>query len=262
MSKDHLWTTGAVYYSLLAVAETFGQSNKSQIIDLGLESEYRPGYAVYEDGLPTRLALFNFVSDPSGASDYNAVYQPQGGNVPDHVSVRYMYAPSVSEKFNITWFAVPSMRPNLSLKSINRAGQTMGQMFQSDGRLQGEQQTVRYPCDTAANSCTIPVKAPSFALVFLTDDAVTKSSAPDPSSTLTFATTAFTNRGQHIFIDPSILATMNGDGGPGPRYTGSTGKGSLANMKSSGGRPYTVVGSAILSAVALVAGAGLIMRRL
>lgn len=103
MSKDHQWTTGAVYYSMLAVAETLGSSNKSQVIDLNLPSEYQPGYAIYEDGAPTRLALINFVDDPSGASDLNVVYSLNGGTVPASVHVRYLLSPTVSEKFNITW---------------------------------------------------------------------------------------------------------------------------------------------------------------
>ncbi|KAF8468023.1 hypothetical protein JB92DRAFT_3292213 [Gautieria morchelliformis] len=33
---------------------------------------YTPGYATYENGTPTRVALFNFIRDPSGASNYTA----------------------------------------------------------------------------------------------------------------------------------------------------------------------------------------------
>lgn len=103
-----MWTTGAIYYSTLVVAEAFGKSNASQIIDLNLPSEYQPGYAIYENGVPTRVALINFVTDASGASDFNGVISFNGGTVPDHVAVRYLEAPSVSEKFNIKWCAASS----------------------------------------------------------------------------------------------------------------------------------------------------------
>lgn len=104
MSKTHQWTTGAVYYSILATAEAFGKSNASQVVDLNFPSDYQPGYAIYENGSPVRLALINYVNDPSGASDFNAVYSlTDGSAVPASVKVRYLEAPSVSEKFNITW---------------------------------------------------------------------------------------------------------------------------------------------------------------
>jgi hypothetical protein len=56
------------------VAETIGFSSKSQIVDLNANdaNEFTPVYAVYEGGTPIRVALFKFVTDPSGASDYTA----------------------------------------------------------------------------------------------------------------------------------------------------------------------------------------------
>lgn len=98
----------------------------------------------------------------------------------------------------------------------------MGGLMAADGRMIGDQQTIEIACDQAANTCTIPVKAPSFALVFLSD---IDGAAEEPTSTLTFATTAYTAHGnQIVLVNPSVLATMNGDGGTQPRYTGSTSK--------------------------------------
>lgn len=130
----------------------------------------------------------------------------------------------------------------------------MGGMLASDGRLQGTQQTVTVECDQTNNQCIVPVRAPSFALVFLTDDAVTRSSPPDPSSTLTFATTALTKKGGHIVVDPSVLATMNGEGGPGTRYLGSTGKGKLIIQTEKPDGAMSLVIPALGSLVALVVG--------
>lgn len=130
----------------------------------------------------------------------------------------------------------------------------MGGMFQSDGRLMGEQQTIEIACDTAANSCTIPVKAPSFALVFLTEDAMAKSSPPTPTDTLTFATTAFTGH-QHVLVDPSILVTMNGDGGVGARHTGST-----SNQRTPSGSLLAAAIPAVTSLLALAFGCMLVVN--
>ncbi len=50
---------------------------------------YTPAYAIYENGAPTRLVLFNFVTDNSGASNYEAVVSMNGANLPNNtVSVR------------------------------------------------------------------------------------------------------------------------------------------------------------------------------
>ncbi|KAG8988112.1 hypothetical protein FRB90_002952, partial [Tulasnella sp. 427] len=192
---------------------------------------------------PTRAVLINFVSDASGASDYNGVLSFNGGTVPDHVNVRYLEAPSVSEKFNIKW-----------------AGQNMGSaIFTSDGRLTGDVQTVTIACDTAANQCSVPVKAPSVALVFLDDDAVSNSSPENEASSLTFATSIYTGHGQHPIVDPAVLKTMNGDGGPGPRHTGSTSKGQGLTQLGAAARSAAV--PAIASIFALVMGVMLVVGR-
>jgi hypothetical protein len=78
-----------VYYSSLFIAEALGSSNQSQVLDLQMNSdnEFTPGYAIYEDGQPTRVALINFVDDNSGASDYTASISI-GGTVPSQVRVK------------------------------------------------------------------------------------------------------------------------------------------------------------------------------
>ena len=70
-SSGYQWTTGSVYYPTIIMAELFGSSNQSRIVDLNADggNEFHPAYAVYENGVPTRLGLINFVSDPSGAND-------------------------------------------------------------------------------------------------------------------------------------------------------------------------------------------------
>jgi hypothetical protein len=80
---------GPVYYSALVVAEALGSSNIAQVLDLDANggSDYTPGYAIYENGQPVRVALTNFISDPSGNSDYTAKISI-GGTVPAQVQVK------------------------------------------------------------------------------------------------------------------------------------------------------------------------------
>lgn len=81
MSHFNEWTVGPIFYSVLVVAESFGSSNNSRIINLGQNSgnEFTPGYAIYENDKLTRLALINFMTDPTGANDYTVTISVGGG---------------------------------------------------------------------------------------------------------------------------------------------------------------------------------------
>ena len=111
------------------VAETFGGSNISKIVDLELnnKNDFTPGYAIYENGQPQRVVLINYMNDGgSGTAAYTANIRVGGVNgladtTPTTVTVRRLTSPSVSEKQNITW-----------------AGQSWGTQFMSDGRAQGD----------------------------------------------------------------------------------------------------------------------------
>lgn len=67
----------------MIVAEAFGSSNRSQIIDLGADfgNVFTPAYAIYENGQPAKLALFNYITDPSGANDYTVSFAIGGSGV-------------------------------------------------------------------------------------------------------------------------------------------------------------------------------------
>ncbi len=67
--------------------------------------------------------------------------------------------------------------------------QTFGGLYESDGRLRGDEVVETIKCDKTTNTCAIKVPAPGFALVFLTDAALQESSPPSP---VTFETTAQT----------------------------------------------------------------------
>lgn len=72
---------GPIFYSTLIMAEALGSSNTAQIIDLNANdgSIVTPAYAIYEQGNVARVALFNFMTDPSGASTYTASITIGGG---------------------------------------------------------------------------------------------------------------------------------------------------------------------------------------
>ncbi|KAI0799775.1 hypothetical protein BC629DRAFT_197696 [Irpex lacteus] len=208
ISTTKAWTVGPIFYSSIVVAEALGPTGTAQVFDLGANGNniYTPGYAIYENGNLARVLLVNFVTDATGASTYTATLTFPGGTVPGSVSVKYLQAPSVAEKENITW-----------------AGQTFGGKFESDGRLKGNESITTIQCDSGAGTCAIPVPAPAVALVFLTDSALQDVSA---STTQTFSTTAVTKKANTATIDSAALATSNGNTGADRQKLGSTSKGS------------------------------------
>ena len=99
-------------------------------------------------------------------------------------------------------------------------------------------------CDQTTNTCSIPVPAPGFALVFLTSDAL---DAVSPTSTVTFPTTDTRSSATHISIDPNILVTSNGHTGMRNVRAGTT-----PGHKISGAFPRYVVLSSALALLAAV----------
>lgn len=138
---------------------------------------------------------------------------------------RYMRAPTVTEKYDIKW-----------------ANQTMGASYTSDGRLYGQQETVSIQCDMNAKTCSIPVYAPSIALVFLTDAAVQEAvGAEQITSTIA---TSVVNVGSAT-VDPGALQTGNGQMGAGA--TGATSQGSAMQ---SGAAPVLTLSTIVVSILA------------
>ncbi|KAF8217332.1 glycoside hydrolase family 79 protein [Mycena galopus ATCC 62051] len=194
-SAFHQWSVGPLYYSALVMAEAIGPSNNTQVLDYGVEnlSPYTPIYGIYENGTPVRVAIMNYLNDPTGASNVSAVISIAGATIPSSVQVKRLSADSVTQKGNYTW-----------------AGQTFGSFFESDGRPIGQEVIETVNCDTTAATCTINVPAPGFALVFLNSDAAAGDTAG--TSLMTYSTTALTNykTKNTATVDPSVLATSNG----------------------------------------------------
>jgi hypothetical protein len=188
------WSVGPLYYSALVMAEAMGPSNNTQVLNYGVDnlSSFTPIYGIYENGTPVRVAIMNYLDDPTGASDVSAVISISGGfTMPASVQVKYLAASSVTQKGNYTW-----------------AGQTFGSFFESDGRPMGQEVIETVNCDTTAETCTISVPAPGFALVFLNSDAAAGDIAG--TSSMTFPTTALTKTKNTVTVNPTVLATSNG----------------------------------------------------
>jgi len=179
-----------------------------------------------------RVALFNYVSDPTGASDYTASISISGGQMPAQVSVKYLAASSVAQKYNFTW-----------------AGQTFGDVFSSDGRPVGQLDVQTVNCDQSNNVCAINVPAPGFALVFLNGQAQSES---DSGATMTFPTTAYTKTENTVTVDQAVLATSNGERGVSGAL-GGTSKGRGVNSAFG-------LSQALPSIGAIVAGALIVGR--
>ncbi|KIM41887.1 glycoside hydrolase family 79 protein [Hebeloma cylindrosporum] len=226
------WTIGPIYYSALVMAEAIGPSNNTQVIDLAANNNnvFSPAYAIYESGNLMRVLLFNYVTDSSGASNLSIDLTLSGGQNPRQVQVKYLQAPSVSQKGNFTW-----------------GGQTFGANFESDGRLSGTEDIQTVSCSvngSGSTVCTISVPAPAAALVFLSSSALTETAG---SESHTFPTTAETRTHNTVTVDPSLLATSNGHTGMGKRL-GSTSVGS-ANAAETGALTRSSVGAMLAGAL-------------
>ncbi|KAH6912214.1 hypothetical protein BKA70DRAFT_1384741 [Coprinopsis sp. MPI-PUGE-AT-0042] len=242
MAAFNQWTVGPIFYSALILAEAFGKSNTSRVADLRPNggSVSTPAYAIYENDQINKVALFNYLSDPSGASDISVTLTVDG-TVPSSVRVKYLLAETVIERDGITW-----------------AGQTFGNTFEADGRLKGDLNVTSVDCNVAENTCRIHVPAPGFALVFFNpdDEGVRVSQAES-----TFATTVHLKSHNTATVDAAALATSNGHSGKErAAMMGGTSLGFRKNAASGmGERVRSAVVGGLVVAVGIWAGLNLVL---
>ena len=81
-----------MYYSTIVLAETFGKTNTSQIIDLGANggAELTPAYAIYEQNKLTKIALINYMDDGQTGTNNLVVTVQVPSGVPGNVQVKYV----------------------------------------------------------------------------------------------------------------------------------------------------------------------------
>lgn len=65
----------------MVMPEILGKTGSARVVDLfaNSNSPYTPSYAIYENDQLARVALFNYMEDPSGANTYTASIQVGGG---------------------------------------------------------------------------------------------------------------------------------------------------------------------------------------
>lgn len=93
------------------MTEVLGNTSTSRVVDLFPNNgdEHTPAYAIYENDQLARVALFNYMDDPTGTAALSVTISVGGKgadqplSTPAQVKVKYLSAPSVNEKFNITW---------------------------------------------------------------------------------------------------------------------------------------------------------------
>jgi hypothetical protein len=236
-SAFNQWTVGPVYYSAIVLAEAFGKTNTSRIVDLGGNggNVNTPSYAIYERDVLSKVALFNFVSDASGASTSRVSITIPGG-MPSTVSVKYLLADTIVTKSNITW-----------------AGQTLGNQLESDGRFRGTLNVTTINCN--AGTCVVPVPAPGFALVFLDNGA---DQIKIGQATQTFSTTARTKAHNTATVDQAVLATSNGHSGMN-RNSGF-GSTSAGSVNSAPPRQRLMVAESLMTLCAALVASAWVMR--
>ena len=120
----------------------------------------------------------------------------------------------------------------------------------SDGRWMGEEVIETVQCDQAQNMCQIRVPAPGAALIFFSEEA---QQAATGEAIETFATTEVTKTKNTVTIDPSVLATSNGDSGKNRLNN----KGGTSEGGPSGAARTVAPGLAAL--LALLAGVGVLV---
>jgi hypothetical protein len=116
----------------------------------------------------------------------------------------------------------------------------------------GQQDIQTITCN--GGSCQVNVPAPSFALVFLSDQALSESNT---GAAQTFSTSVKTKLHNTATVDPSVLATSNGHKGFA-NHGGTTSKGSGQNNASFG---LSQALPSVLALVSMVAG-GLMVGRM
>lgn len=223
VSSFHQWTVGPIYYSVLVMAETIGSSGSARVADLFANdnNDQTPAYVIHEGDSPARVALFNYAEDTTGGHDYTATISVPG--TIDSVKVKRLTSKTVTQLNGIYW-----------------ANQTFGVNFASDGRPMGDLVVDIVTCTPStatapdgstitSSTCLVTVPAPGFALVFLTQSALDESDNAHPTET--FATTAYTKAHNTLTVDPSVLATSNGQDATVRKYLGSTSFGT-ADRKS------------------------------
>ena len=147
------WTTLPMFYSFLPVLNALQSHNGSRVVDLNLENSMNKNdstnaaYGIY-DATTSELYRMAFISFADGGGDIEYTI-PQGAlpKTGENVTVKYLTAPSITEKWDISWGG----KTWRGAKDGNPLDATTGQDASVD----------------CSNGCTINVRNPGLALVLV-----------------------------------------------------------------------------------------------
>ena len=152
------WTTNPTFYAYLPTSEALQGTNGSKVVDLNIQnsatdkSQSIAGYAIYDASTNNvhHLVFFNFANATGGPVDFTIPSTFITPSAASSVSVRYLTAPNVNEKFDIawgnqTWLNVGDAVPVTATSSHVQADQNIA----------------------CAQGCTVSVPGPAVAVVYV-----------------------------------------------------------------------------------------------
>jgi len=171
------WTTNPTFYTYLPMSEALQGTNGSRVLDLNIQNSSSDatqsvaGYSIYDSvsNTPHHLVLFNFANATGAPVDFTFPANMFASTPNTNVSVRYLTAPNVNEKFNIAW-------GNLTWNGVGDGVPVTatGSYVKADESIACEQ------------GCTISVPGPALAVVYIGGfdalSAANTSSSPSSSS--------------------------------------------------------------------------------
>ncbi|KAI9069257.1 glycoside hydrolase family 79 protein [Trametes sanguinea] len=201
------WTTNPSFYGMLPVAEALSSANGSRVVDLNVQNSMSDksatvaGYAIYDGKADTvhSLVIFNFANASGATVDYSidAKFVPSSSS---SITIRYLTAPSVSEKTNIAW-----------------GGKTYAGVGDANPVDATFSSSVPDKTMSCSGGCTIQVPGPGLAVVFLGE-------APDFTNTSTSSNSNSTNGTNGNSSAPASSSPANRSGS-GASHVGVTGVG-------------------------------------
>jgi hypothetical protein len=157
------WLTYPTFYSVLAVAELLDVEGGSIVVDLDIEQSRSTnassaGYGVYDtEATLQSIALFNYSNDTKQFALEDLIHG-QFLNQAQFPHVRFLSAPSLTERYNVSW-----------------AGKTFEGSVGDGNPILGEDwwafQDQELSCNTL--NCGLDVPGPSLAVIFLNSGKIT-----------------------------------------------------------------------------------------
>ncbi|KAI0796859.1 glycoside hydrolase family 79 protein [Abortiporus biennis] len=192
------WTTNPTWYAYFPISEALQSTSGSRVVDLNTEGSMTnkavssAGYAVYDAGSSQvrSLVLFNFAD--ATPIDFTL---PQQIFTASAVTVRYLTAPSVTEKTQISW----------GNQTYNGVADGLPVTSTLSSALPDKQMD-------CANGCTVTVPGPALAVVFI--GGVPSLTAPPANNTSSGSGSGSASGSANNATSSSNNKTTQGSGSP------------------------------------------------